>query len=112
MAGTTGLEPATSAVTVLLMKMEAMRRSEYNLHCHKGLIEIYTAGCCKRLQRICGTYMGLDGGVMSQSTAQILGCIRYLEAIHRTHNQPNTVSNAAWLSTRYQITSDNNESHA
>jgi hypothetical protein len=55
MAGTTGLEPATSAVTVLPINLQAMRGNWRNLHHCKSLAEICASRFCNQLHRICAT---------------------------------------------------------
>ena len=70
MVGARGFEPPTPWSRTLQAALHRVTRNEYKLHRCNRLIGI-CGGCpCKQLQRVCGTYTGLDSGVMSQSTAQ------------------------------------------
>jgi len=55
-----------------------MRLIESKLHCRNGIREISANRCCTQPHWSCAIYMGLDGRVMSQSTAQIPAYIQQL----------------------------------
>jgi hypothetical protein len=69
MAGTTGLEPAASAVTVLLAKMQRMRRNECKLHTLNKLAQFSPSATWTDKYQFTPTCTGMDEGVTSQVTS-------------------------------------------
>src|SRR5437762_10105718 len=71
MAGTTGLEPMASAVTVLPAMKEGMKRSERKLHPRNGPTQLSHPPTWVYKRPFAPTCKGLDAGVTSQTTSQI-----------------------------------------
>jgi hypothetical protein len=70
MAGTTGLEPAASAVTVLRVMLRRMRRDRRNLHECNGMGHLSPSTARTEQHQFTPLCMGMDTRVTSQLMSQ------------------------------------------